>query len=78
MGIKKDREHELLDKGKDIENQKLMFSTANYTSIPNVVKTQINDFTFSVKNGIYYCEDEFVLTSSLFYLIVWGESSADE
>ena len=32
------REHELLDKGKDIENQKLMFSTANYTSMPNVVK----------------------------------------
>ena len=39
MGIKKDREHELLDKGKDTENQKLMFSTANYTSMPNVVKT---------------------------------------
>ena len=35
MGIKK-REHELLDKGKDIEYQKLMFSTTNYTSIPNV------------------------------------------
>lgn len=37
--LHKEREHELLDKGKDTENQKLMFSTANYTSMPNVVKT---------------------------------------
>ena len=46
-----------------------MFSTANYTSIPNVVKTKIKDFTFSVENDKYYlwrwvCFDIFT-----FYLI---------
>ena len=45
MGIKKENMW-LLDKGKDTENQKLMFSTANYTSMPNVVKTKIQGLYF--------------------------------
>ena len=36
------------------ENQKLMFSTANYTSMYNVVKPKYNEGTFSVENDKYY------------------------